>query len=118
MAFYYRTGIRDDHPKNHAFLMDANGHWRPSPAYDVVLSRGRSAFPQPAHEMPVAGKNRALSKDWIIAVGSNVGLPKGQIKAILDQIEEAVSQWPDFGRKAGLIAERIHEVSGSFEGIS
>lgn len=115
IAFNYRTGIRDDHPKNHAFLMDASGHWRPSPAYDIVLSRGRPAFPQPAHEMPVAGRNRAVGKDWLFAVGSNVGLQKNQIKSILDAIEHSVGNWTEFAEKAGIKTERSQEVYRQFE---
>jgi serine/threonine-protein kinase HipA len=29
---------RDDHAKNHAFLMDETGSWAPSPAYDLTFS--------------------------------------------------------------------------------
>ena len=115
IAFNYRAGVRDDHPKNHAFLMDSGGHWRPSPAYDIVLSRGRAAFPQPAHEMPLGGKNRALSRDWLFAAGSNIGLPRNQINTILDDVEHSVGRWPEFSREAGIAQERSIEVSRQFE---
>jgi serine/threonine-protein kinase HipA len=40
MTFNVLTHNRDDHLKNHAFLMDAGGSWRLSPAYNVSFSDG------------------------------------------------------------------------------
>ncbi len=40
MVFNARVMNRDDHLKNHAFLMDASGEWRLAPAYDVSFSLG------------------------------------------------------------------------------
>ncbi len=40
MVFNIYARNRDDHAKNHAFLMDADGKWRLSPAYDLTFSSG------------------------------------------------------------------------------
>ena len=46
---------RDDQSRNFAFLMDEQGAWRPSPAYDLTCSSG----PGGEHTMLVAGEARA-----------------------------------------------------------
>lgn len=38
MAFNFAAGISDDHDKNFSFLMDERGHWRLSPAYDLMFT--------------------------------------------------------------------------------
>ena len=50
MAFNVLAHNRDDHLKNHAFLMDAGGGWRLSPAYDVSFSDG----PGGEHHLAIA----------------------------------------------------------------
>jgi serine/threonine-protein kinase HipA len=54
MIFNVLTGNRDDHTKNHAFLMDKNGRWKLSPAYDVTPSNG----PGGEHNMTIAGEGK------------------------------------------------------------
>lgn len=39
-AFNVLAHNRDDHAKNFTFLMDSNGLWRLSPAYDLIFSSG------------------------------------------------------------------------------
>ena len=40
MVFNIRALNRDDHLKNHAFLMDRTGSWTLAPAYDLSFSAG------------------------------------------------------------------------------
>ncbi|GGC11195.1 hypothetical protein GCM10011363_29810 [Marivita lacus] len=57
MTFNVLTHNRDDHLKNHSFLMDAEGSWSLSPAYDVSFSDG----PGGEHHLAIAGEGRRRS---------------------------------------------------------
>ena len=54
MVFSVLAHNRDDHLKNTALLMNADGTWRLAPAYDLTFMRG----PGGEHSMLVAGEGR------------------------------------------------------------
>lgn len=58
IVFNARMMSRDDHLKNHAFLMDRLGVWKLAPAYDVSFSLG----PGGEHTLLVAGEGRRPGK--------------------------------------------------------
>jgi serine/threonine-protein kinase HipA len=89
---------RDDHTRNVAFLMDEDGRWRPSPAYDLTYSDG----PGGEHAM-LLGRDGAhpTSADLLeLARGCDVKRPK----PILDQVRSAIARFERFADEAGLPA--------------
>lgn len=88
----------DDHSRNHAFLMDATGAWRLSPAYD--LTRSGYALGSGFRAAGVLGKYAKLGLADLRALAASQGLRKvdSQIGAVLD----AVRRWPEFAARAGL----------------
>lgn len=90
MAFNVIAGNRDDHAKNHAFLMGRDGRWRLSPAYDVTPSDG----PGGEHNMTVAGEGRAPGPGHIAKVAMDAGISDKTARGIVDQVVEAISSWP------------------------
>jgi len=87
---------RDDHAKNFSFLMDENGIWSVSPAYDLIFSSG----PGGEHHTTIMkeGKNPGISHLLKLA---EIGLikPKKALM-IIEEVKEAVSKWPYFASKA------------------
>src|SRR3989338_6875840 len=67
---------RDDHSKNFSFLMDNNGGWKVSPAYDLTFSSG----PSGEHSTMVMGEGKNPTKDHLLKL-ANVGSIK-QDKAL------------------------------------
>lgn len=72
MVFNARVLNRDDHLKNHAFLMDQHGNWQLAPAYDLSFSRG----PGGEHTLLVAGEGRRPGRAQIDAVAAKAGMPR------------------------------------------
>ncbi|TCQ98054.1 HipA-like protein [Neorhizobium sp. JUb45] len=64
MDFNVLSRNRDDHAKNHAFLMSADGQWRLSPAYDLTYSSG----PGGEHSADLAGEGRAPDTSHMLQV--------------------------------------------------
>jgi serine/threonine-protein kinase HipA len=82
---------QDDHVKNISFMMDRQGQWSLSPAYDMCHAEG-SVFTR-THQLSLNGK----TSDFVIAdlkhLAQYAGLPRGREKQILATTLEAFSHW-------------------------
>lgn len=100
MVFNVLAHNRDDHTKNHAFLMGGDGEWRLSPAFDVVFSQG----PGGEHSMDVAGEGRAPGLSHLLRVADDAGIRKKEAQEAIDRVRDAVRQWPEFAEEYGISA--------------
>lgn len=107
MVFNVLAHNRDDHVKNFAFLMDAEGQWTLSPAYDLVPSAG----PGGEHSMTIDGEGRAPGLDRCVALAVRHGVSAAEVKGIVEQVASAVATWPRLARVAGVGKATIVEVS-------
>jgi serine/threonine-protein kinase HipA len=106
MVFNVLARNRDDHSKNHAFLMAADGTWRPTPAYDLTLSEG----PGGEHNVAIDGEGKNPTEKNIMAVAERASIPKAEARQILEQVRAAVDKWPEHARLAGLSTRRATEI--------
>jgi serine/threonine-protein kinase HipA len=84
----------DDHTKNFAFIMNENGEWKLSPAYDVCHAY-RPASPWVSKQsLSVHGKRENISKDDLLVVAKLLSIKKAE--KIFTQISEVVSKWEDY----------------------
>ena len=102
MAFNIVARNQDDHVKNIAFLMDRSGRWRLSPAFDVTYSYNPRGRWTNAHQMTLNGKRDGFAVDDFVACARNASLMRGRATAILREVQEAVSRWPEFAEAAGV----------------
>ncbi len=91
---------RDDHSRNFAYLMDDQGTWTPSPAYDLTFSEG----PGGEHTTLVAGEGRSPGAGHLVALAADVGLKKKSAK-IVDEVRAAVADFKRFAEQAGVPAK-------------
>jgi serine/threonine-protein kinase HipA len=101
---------RDDHSRNFAFLMDEDGRWRPSPAYDLTCTAG----PGGEHTTLVAGEGRAPGRARLMTLARDAELRHAA--AILDQVRAAVAQVRRCADEAGVPArlrDRVASVLGA-----
>jgi serine/threonine-protein kinase HipA len=82
---------QDDHVKNFAFLMNRQGGWSITPAYDLCHSEG-SDFTR-HHQLSLNGKTHGFDKQDLKHMAEYVGLPRGRDKLILDEVLEAFAGW-------------------------
>ena len=108
MVFNVLARNQDDHTKNIAFLMGPDGEWRLSPAYDLTYSHNPAGKWTNQHQMSINGKRDHFTREDLIAVGESISLPRPG--DILDEVAEAVSQWPVFARESGVEARVIEEI--------
>jgi serine/threonine-protein kinase HipA len=93
---------QDDHVKNIAFLMDKSGRWSLSPAFDLSYSYNPGGDWTATHQMSLNGKRDGFTLDDFKACATVAGLPQGRERRMLDDVIEAVGQWPAFARDAGV----------------
>ena len=108
MVFNILARNQDDHTKNIAFLMERNGKWHLSPAYDLTYSHNPAGIWTNRHQMSVNGKRDHFSFEDLIAVGENISLPNPG--RIIEEIYDAVQNWPRFAEKAGLDKSLSEEI--------
>ena len=93
---------QDDHVKNIAFLMNRQGAWRLSPAFDIAYSYNPSGNWTSRHQMSVNGKRDGFEVDDLVSFAKVGGLKAAKARTILQEVSGAVSQWQTFADQAGL----------------
>lgn len=101
---------QDDHPKNIAYLMDRDGQWRLSPAFDVAYAYNPSGEWTNRHQMSLNGKRDGFDRSDLITFGRTAGLKAARVESLLDAVVDAVERWPDFAAEAGVLDEHVDDV--------
>ena len=99
---------QDDHTKNISFLMDEDGRWRLSPAYDMMYAYNPDGGWTSMHQMSVNGKFDGITREDMLTLARVEG-----IKDAADLIEEVVdgaSHWPVLARECGVPEEMIRGI--------
>ena len=103
---------QDDHVKNIAFLMDRDGAWRLSPAFDVAYAYNPSGSWTGAHQMSLNGKRDAFQRQDLIAFGGHCGFKPRRSVALIEEMADRVRKWPTYAEAAGVYGPdiaRIHK---------
>lgn len=111
MVFNIIAHNRDDHAKQHAFLMDAAGTWRLAPAFDLTFSRG----PSGEHYLAVNGKGANISLDDIMALGKRHGISKKRITEIVEMTRQAASEFERFAAECDVGAQTRRAVTKTLD---
>lgn len=93
---------QDDHPKNISFLMNRAGGWRLSPAYDATYACNPRGTWTGQHQMSLAGKRRGFERTDLLRLAETSGLKIPRAARVIDQVLEAVADWPRFAAVAGV----------------
>jgi serine/threonine-protein kinase HipA len=107
MVFNVVASNLDDHTKNIAFLMDKEGRWRLSPAFDITYAYNPAGEWTHQHQMSINAKRTALGRADLIAVGNSISLSKPE--RIIDEVVDAVANWPRFAKQAGVSPSIIRD---------
>jgi len=107
MVFNIAAHNRDDHVKNFAFVMDDRGGWSLSPAYDLTYAPG----PGGEHTTTVLGEGRNPTAEHCLGLAREFGIRDSEAKAIVDQVNEAVSKWPTYADEAGCTKKTAGQIA-------
>lgn len=110
MVFNVISGNCDDHVKNFSFLMDRNGIWSMSPAYDLTFAYNPDNAWISQHQMRVNNKMSNITDEDMLTCGTKMGLSQDFCKGVLEQTRSVVACWLDYAEKAGISDDRAIEV--------
>jgi serine/threonine-protein kinase HipA len=110
MVFNIVARNQDDHVKNIAFLMDREGNWSLSPAFDMVYAYNPTGDWTSRHQMSANGKREGFTREDLRQVGATASLKRGQAEQIYGEVVEAVRAWPELAAVADIEEERIEAI--------
>ena len=104
---------QDDHVKNIAFLMDRQGQWALSPAFDVAYAFNPSGAWTSKHQMSINGKRDDFQLSDLIALAKVGGIKTKRASDIVKEVLNAVSNWKTHAKKAEVPASDTKKISGT-----
>ncbi|MEO6716697.1 MAG: HipA domain-containing protein, partial [Novosphingobium sp.] len=116
MVFNVLAHNRDDHVRQHAYLMDIRGEWHLAPAFDLTFAHG----PGGEHYMAVMGEGRDVTGAHVAALGVRHGIAKAAVVRTIDEVRCAVARWPQIAVEVGVhysgreIGDRLAAVDAQF----
>jgi serine/threonine-protein kinase HipA len=106
MVFNVLACNRDDHARNFAFLMEPDGTWRHTPAYDLTFSAG----PGGEHTMSIAGEGRTPGRRHFAELAAKMSISPQVRDATFEQVDAAVARWAAFAAAADVDEALVQEI--------
>ncbi len=99
----------DDHVKNFSFLMNKQGEWRISPAYDITYSYKPSGTWTNVHQSSLNGKFDNFNQSDLIEFGKMFGIKNS--KLIIQEVIDAVSKWNQVAKEIDIPKKIISKIN-------
>ena len=108
MVFNVVVRNQDDHTKNISFLMDEDGKWHLSPAYDMSYAYNPNGGWTATHQMSINGKFDDIKRSDLMsfALSNNIK----EAAAVIEEICETASQWPAMATDCGVPPEMTNAI--------
>jgi serine/threonine-protein kinase HipA len=87
MTFNVVAHNRDNHSRQHAFLMESLGWWHLAPAYDLTFSH----VPGGQHYMAVAGAGKSITREQVASLGMRHGVSPKLIAGGIEEVTDAIA---------------------------
>jgi len=111
MVFNVLARNQDDHTKNIAYLMDKEGRWSLSPAFDVIYAWNPDGAWTARHQMSINGLRDGFSRQDLLDVASQYRIR--QANDIISDVAAAVAKWPVFAAEAELSDAVTDRIAGA-----
>lgn len=106
-AFNVLAHNRDDHSKNFSYLMDNEGRWKLSPAYDLTFSSG----PRGEQSTMVMGEGRNPNTSHLLKLADEAKIKKDRALNIIEATKSSLSKWPSLAKQYGVSDTNIKLIS-------
>ena len=112
MLFNVVARNHDDHVKNFSFMMNQDGKWQISPAYDICFSYSPGGNWTNVHQSSINGKYDNFTKGDLFDFAKTFGIKKAN--DILEEVLMAVNQWSKIAAEIDIPQERIQHINNHF----
>ncbi|MFC1891434.1 type II toxin-antitoxin system HipA family toxin [Thermodesulfobacteriota bacterium] len=113
MVFNIAARNQDDHVKNIAFLMDRNGNWNLSPAFDMTYSYNPEGLWTSSHQMSMNDKRNNFTLDDFIECGRTISLKQGRAEKILEEVCCVVINWSEYAKAVQIPTGMIEKIKNT-----
>ena len=100
MVFNVVVRNQDDHTKNISFLMNEQGRWYLSPAYDMGYAYNPKGSWTTTHQMSVNGKFDNITRQDLMICATNNNIKNAA--EIIDQVCDVAAHWSTIARECGV----------------
>lgn len=115
MVFNILANNTDDHNKNFSFLMDEQGRWKLSPAYDLTYIFNTGGFlPETRHCLMIRGKYDGITLDDAMELAAENGIRKAE--SIIGEVGKAVLEFRAIAERNGVKEQWISAVENTLNG--
>jgi len=108
VAFNVAVGNRDDHLRNHGFVLESSG-WRLAPAFDVNPNIDKSD-----HVLNIDDIDNRPDLQTVLHTAAFYGLSAKQAQQILGDVLTAVDQWTAVAQRVGISRADIELTASAF----
>ncbi len=108
VAFNVAVGNRDDHLRNHGFVMTGTG-WRLAPAFDVNPNIDKAD-----HVLNIDDVENRPALNSVLATCMFYGLAQARAAEIVEEVAIAVDGWTDEARRTRIAGADIELTRGAF----
>jgi len=109
VAFNVAVGNRDDHLRNHGFILAATG-WRLSPAFDVNPNIDKSE-----HVLNIDAIDNRPDLNTLLTTAEFYGLTPTQAQQSVDEVLAVTSTWRQTARQVGISNADIELTASAFD---
>jgi serine/threonine-protein kinase HipA len=108
VAFNVAVGNRDDHLRNHGFLLEQTG-WRLAPAFDMNPNSDKAE-----HVLNIDDTDNRPSLATVISTARFYGLTEEHAKHIVEEVAATVDGWESAAKQAGIARGDLALMSAAF----
>lgn len=108
MVFNVVVRNQDDHTKNISFLMNENGLWKLSPAYDMGYAYNPDGGWTATHQMSINGKFDGITRKDLLECARRNNIKEAT--QIIDEICEISAGWPALAAECGVPQDMIRPI--------
>ncbi len=90
----------DDHTKNFSFIMDRQGTWKLSPAYDMIFSADPDTHFFRHHELSILGKRSGITRADLLLFAQRQDIKNAS--GIIDEVAEVVANFRVYAESVGV----------------
>ncbi len=105
---------QDDHVKNISFLMDKNGLWRLSPAYDMSYAYNEDGIYCKAHQILINGKDKDIALEDLISLGDSFNLKREKCISLIKDTENVFKNFSKYASLSKLSKKEAERISKDF----
>ncbi len=108
MVFNVVVRNQDDHTKNISFLMNENGIWRLSPAYDMGYAYNPNGGWTATHQMSINGKFDGITRKDLLECANRNNIKEAA--QIIDEVCEISAGWPTIAAECGVPQDMVRPI--------